>query len=135
MKGPALLPVGAVSGGDKAVLFLKPLPLVPGELRLAAGLAAGVVKAHPAGVAHQNDVQAGQGLAHGIQLLSDLGVGIALLQHVGHRAEGGHIGGGVGDDAVHCVALAGDIQPQGDAGEQKQKCGAQGEKAEKQLAL
>lgn len=36
VKGPALLPVGAVSGGDKAVLFLKPLPLVPGELRLAA---------------------------------------------------------------------------------------------------
>ena len=111
VKGPALLPPGAVAGGDIAVPVLEQGGLVPGELRLAAGLAAGVVKAHPGSVAHQDHVQVRHGPAHGVQLLAELGVGIALLQHVGHRAEGGHIGGGVGDGAVQCLALAGDVQP------------------------
>ena len=130
---PALSAMCSVSGGDVGLAALENGLLVPVHKGIPRVLPVGMVEAQAVGVTDDNHMQVIQALVEGVQLLGDLGVWIALLQHVFDRVQRGDVGGGGADQAVGGLHLPVDVQDQAHPHGQEEQDGGKAHKAGKEL--
>src|SRR5699024_3186257 len=107
--------------------------LVPVHKGIPRVLPVGMVEAQAVGVTDDNHMQVIQALVEGVQLLGDLRVWIALLEHVFDRVQRGDVGGGGANQAVGGLKLPVDVQDQAHTHGQEEQDGGKAHKADKEL--